>query len=149
VKLVKAVDRSENLITGGIGSRSFLVLNGNDSGVQSSQPGNECCKAGNIHLCPAQMLVTEIFPEELEMVGRRSDRIRTPVQVIENRQVRANGLDGHKRTVKHDPTDLISLGKAYSLYLHDLHSFHQKSERDMCFHEEQQGSLSVHCLRCE
>jgi hypothetical protein len=85
VKLVKAVDGSENLINGGIGSPGWLVLNGNDSSVRSSQPGNECGKAGNIHLGPAQMLVTEVFPEELEMVSRRSDRIRTPVQVIEKR----------------------------------------------------------------
>ena len=59
------------------------------------------------------------------------------------------GLDRDKRIVKHDPTDLIGIGKAYSLYLHDLHSFHQKSDVDMRFHEEQQGFLPVHCLHCE
>jgi len=140
VELVKAVDGTENLINGGIGSRSFPVLNGNDFRFRSSQPGNECGKAGNIHLCPAQLLVTEIFPEELEMVGSGSDGIRTPVQVIEKRQVRANGLDRDKLIIKHDPTNLIGIGRAYSLYLHDLHSFHQKSDMDMYFHEEQQGS---------
>jgi len=140
VELVQAVDGTENLINGGIGSPGWPVLNGNDSRFRSSQPGNECGKAGNIHLCPAQLLVTEIFPEELEMVGSGSDGIRTPVQVIEKRQVRANGLDRDKLIIKHDPTNLIGIGRAYSLYLHDLHSFHQKSDMDMYFHEEQQGS---------
>jgi len=140
VELVQAVDGTENLINGGIGSLGWPVLNGNDFRFRSSQPGNECGKAGNIHLCPAQLLVTVSFPEELEMVGSGSDGIRTPVQVIEKRQVRANGLDRDKLIIKHDPTNLIGIGRAYSLYLHDLHSFHQKSDMDMYFHEEQQGS---------
>src|SRR5260370_28113747 len=95
------------------------------------------------------MLITEVLPEELEMVGRGSNRVRTPVQGIEKREVRANGLDGDKRIVEHDPMNLLGMRKAYSLYLHDLHSFHQKNDVDMCFHEEQQDSFPIHCLRCE
>ncbi len=140
VKLVQAVDSAENLINGGIGSPGWLAFNGNDFRFRSAQPGNECGKAGDIHLGPAQMFVTEIFPEELEMVSSGSDGIRTPIQGIEKRQVRANGLDRDKLIIKHDPTNLIRIGRAYSLYLHDLHSFHQKSDTDMYFHEEQQGS---------
>src|SRR6266487_4430781 len=79
---------------------------------------------------------TEVFPEELEVVGSGSDRIRTPAQVIEKHQVRANGLNRDKLIVKYQPTNLISVGRAYSLYLHDLHSFHQKNDTDMCFLEE-------------
>ena len=64
VKIVKAVDRSQDLVNGRVGAPRRLVPNGNDFGFLAAEPGDEGCKPGHVNLCSRDLLITKVLPEQ-------------------------------------------------------------------------------------
>ena len=95
------------------------------------------------------MLITQIFPEQLEMISRRTDRIWATIKVMKKSEVRKDRLDWDVVIVKDQPGYPVCAGKTHLLYLHRLHSFHERIGVDMYFDDGRQGVLTLRTLRCE
>src|SRR2546428_12501559 len=124
--LVESIHSRERLVNGGIGSPSWSGFDSDHGRIGPPQPRDEAGELGNINFCPAEALVAQIFPEQLEVVSRRPDRVRTSIQVMQELEVGENRLDGNVIVVKDEPAHSVRIGKVYLLYLHRLHSFHQR-----------------------
>ncbi len=51
-------------------------------------------------------------------MSHSSDRIWAPIQIVQEREVSKNRLNGDVIVVKDQPTQAVGVGKAHSLYLH-------------------------------
>ena len=146
---IEAMDRSNGLVNGGVGSPGLLTLNGNDRGIRSAQPGNEACQLSDVDLCPAEMGILEVFPKLFEVMGCCADGIWAPVQVVQELEVSQNRLYWDKIIVKHQPGETIRLREAHSLYFHSLHLFRSGNGLFLPFYTEQPRGVFLHSLRCE
>jgi hypothetical protein len=68
-----------------------------------------------------QVLITQEFPEQFQVVGSGSDRIRAAIQVVQELQIGKDRLNWYIVVIKDQLAHAIR--KAYSLYLHRLHPF--------------------------
>ena len=112
-------------------------------GLTDRSLGEECLNT--FCLFPVFPVLTHP-PVLFEVMGTGPDRIWTSIQVVEEGEVGENRLDGNKIIVKHDPMDLIGVGKAHPLYFHCLHPFHLGNGLSLSFYREQPRDVSIHGL---
>ena len=146
---VEAVNRSQSQINRCIRSVGFVWCNRDDRRIEPAQPGNECCKLSNVHLFPTELLIAEVFPEQLQSVSRCANSIWAAIQVVEIFEVRKDRLH-RDMVIIQDHLRHAIIGKMHSLYLHHLPPFlHPKLSTDIFYNEEPQRFLTFHCVRCE
>jgi hypothetical protein len=89
------------------------------------------------------VLIAEIFPEQFQPMGRRTNRIGATVQVVKEFEVSKDWLHWGMIIVKNYPSRRI-ISETDTLYLHHLPPFlHLQLGTDIFYNEELQGFLTL------
>ena len=127
VEVVEAMDAAQNLVNGGVCAPGLLWLEGEDSGLWSTQPGDEGCKLCNIDLCPIELCVTQVLPEELQVMGTGRS-CWTAVQVMKEFEVGEDRLDGPVAVIEYQVSDSLRLGETHPLHFDHRRPFRLEME---------------------
>ncbi len=69
--------------------------------VWKAQPADKSGEVSHIEICPGELLITQKFPKQLEMVGCGADRVRRAPKVIKKFEKRQDGSNGQVMIIKH------------------------------------------------